>query len=253
MNVYRPRHAATDSLSLLLLSDLHVEASTTDVASIRADLARADELDARILIAGDIFDGIFPGDKRWTPTTLAPSLRHTDDIFGAVVDYAVSVLWPFADRIDLLAPGNHDDKIKRQRHVDLIAALAQRLNVEASLGNYAGVVQYGVGRRTVNVGYWHGAGGGASREAAVRQCGKLLANVEGLDVAWTGHRHQRFAFPTRRVTLRRGKSAERRVWLAMSGSYGRWEGYALDAMHAPGDRGGVVMTFRGNGESEVTL
>lgn len=234
--------------SLHLISDCHVEAASTDLDALRRDLQDADARGSRILLGGDIFDAIYPGDKRWTPTTLRRELRDTDDIVGEVLAFAESIFQPYAHLIDLISPGNHEARLRDKINADMTRQLAQRLGV--TYGPYAGVVEYKLAqRKTLRVGYWHGSGGGTSIQAAVRQSQRILDVAEVLDVAWTGHRHQRFAMPVGRF----GDRGFRKTWLVMSGAYSRWEGYATEKLCPAGDVGGVLVRVGSDGVEGVEL
>lgn len=212
-----------------LISDCHYESASTDLDALRRDLERP----GRILLGGDIFDAIYPGDKRWTPTTLRREFRDTDDIVGAVLESAAEFFAPYADRVDMVAPGNHEARLRDKINADLVLELARRLRVNTA--PYAGLIQY----PGLRIGYWHGSGGGTSPEAALRQSRRLMDVAERLDVAWTGHRHQRFAMPLRRFN---GDKLQR-TWLVMSGAYSRWDGYATEKLCPPGDVGGVRLVM----------
>lgn len=232
-------------LKLALLSDLHIGAAACDDRRIRDDLTRASSYGCRVLIAGDVFDAIFHGDKRFSPSVIHPKLRGRDDVGNAALDLATGLLEPFASMIEVVGDGNHETKFTQRTGIDLVGELCRRLNIQR--GGYGGVVTFRVGKHDFNVGYWHGAGGGSSIQAAAKQSARLLDVVEGLDVAWTGHRHQRFVHATTRFVLRRGRVTERRVLLAMSGAYTRWEGYAAERMLSPGDAGAVFLVAQDDG------
>lgn len=243
-----------DPLSLSLLSDLHVGSTYTDYAAIRRDVDAAIVNDRIVCIAGDVFDAILPSDKkRFSVENLHPRVR-VDDVLGASIAWAEELLAPVADRIAFISRGNHDTAVTKHHAIDPVAELCRRLSVYVA--PYAGIAQFRVGSVTLNLGYWHGAGGGSSRQSAVKQSARLLDVFDGLDAAWTGHRHQRYAAPVPRFTATRNGVKERKVWLVMSGAYLRGSPYSTEALHPPGDVGGVVLTARQHGKklnTEVTL
>ena len=67
MVVVQPPHrtfAPGTESPYLLMSDLHLGSACCDVGAIQSDLRRAKDLDARVLINGDVFDAILPGDRK---------------------------------------------------------------------------------------------------------------------------------------------------------------------------------------------
>lgn len=228
-------------LSLHLFSDTHIGSAYTDYARIAADVDRVKrDSRSRLAIAGDVFDAILPSDdKRFRIETLHPRVRG-DNTLNRAIDWAAELFSPVAGRIIFIAPGNHDEKTKRHGF-DAVAMLCQRLNV-ASPAAYAGVLTVKLPyKQRLNVGWWHGYGGGSSRQAAVKQSGRLFDVFEGLDVAWTGHRHQRYAAPTVRYAVGKRGIHERRAWLVMSGAYMRNARYAIEQLHPIGDIGSVML------------
>lgn len=227
-------------LTLHLFSDAHIGSAHTDYARLAADIDRVkrDPL-ACLAIAGDVFDAIIPSDdKRFRIETLHPRVRG-DDTLNRAIDWAAELFTPVADKILFIAPGNHDEKTKRHG-LNVIGTLTQRLNVREA--SYAGVLTVKLPhKQRLNIGWWHGYGGGGSRQAAVKQSGRLLDVFEGLDVAWTGHRHQRYAAPTVRYAVGKRGVRERRTWLVMSGAYLRGAKYAIEQLHSIGDIGSVVL------------
>lgn len=227
-------------LSLHLMSDAHIGSAYTDYARLADDIDRVKrDPFACLAIAGDVFDAILPSDdKRFRIETLHPRVRG-DDTLNRAIDWAVELYAPVADKLLFIAPGNHDEKTKRYG-VDMVSMLCQRLNVKPA--PYAGILTVKLPhKQRLNIGWWHGYGGGASRQAAVKQSSRLLDVLEGLDVAWTGHRHQRYAAPTVRYAVGKRGVRERRTWLVMSGAYMRGAKYALEQLHSIGDIGSVVL------------
>lgn len=245
-------HACDGRVALHLLSDLHVGSAATRHDRIRRDVARAaSDPSARLAIAGDVFDAILPGDeKRFDIDNLHPRVRK-GDVMGEAIRWAAELLAPAAGQIIFVAPGNHDTKAAKRTSLDPVAMLCDALGVPK--GEYAGLLRVNLSKRhTLNVGWWHGHGGGSSRQSAVKQSARLLDTIDGLDVCWTGHRHQRYAAPVVRYSPTVKGLKERRVWLVMSGAYMRDAAYSVEALHPPGDLGGVVLRAEVQGGEVVT-
>src|SRR5215510_5208427 len=90
-----------------ICSDLHIESPECMLSKFQEDADVARKVNARILVNGDVFDSIWPGDKRFTLSCIRKELRQSDDIFHAICDYGVKVLEPYAPWIDFIGHGNH--------------------------------------------------------------------------------------------------------------------------------------------------
>src|SRR5262245_59493780 len=154
---------------LTLLSDLHLGAAATDYARIKADLDTAQSHGDRILINGDMYDAIFPGDRRYTPSVVDPRLRGRDDPVNALLALGEDLLKPYSGQIDLFGCGNHEVTYQKVSGLDLIAETVRRLGKwttnRIEHGGYTGMLPYVVrtpGRRArpFMIFYHHGAGSG---------------------------------------------------------------------------------------------
>lgn len=126
-----------------LMSDLHLGSAFADVKRMKADLEMAKKAGATILINGDVFDAINPKDKRFAPSCIAKSLQGMDDLGGGMVDLAVSVLEPYADCIDVIGIGNHEEAWVRRSAEDLVKRLIDRLNGTLKEQGHEGRIAHG--------------------------------------------------------------------------------------------------------------
>lgn len=193
--------AVNERLGITLMSDLHVDSAITNLSWIDRELREARDNGDRILIAGDVFDGILPSDKkRYSPQAMRDSLRGRDDILNAAVDLAVSVLGPYADQIDMISCGNHEASIVKHHSVDPIILLLDGLSGKCSnghkisYGGYTGFVEYtvplnGSSRRLV-IYYHHGSGGSSPVTKGFLDFSRKGVFVDS-DVVWSGHLHTR--------------------------------------------------------------
>jgi hypothetical protein len=202
-----PLFPIDNRVEFALLSDLHIGGQNTDHDLISRELAQAQADGARILLNGDLFDLILPGDRqRYAPSALHPRLRGPSDIINKVVDWGLELLGPVAEHLDLVGVGNHDHAGVKFASVDPVLLLVDRLNdlLEAkdsphriAYGGYAGMACYRLGIDLFNssadrftIFYHHGWGKGSSLRASAGQYGDL-GFVEGCDVYWLGHLHSR--------------------------------------------------------------
>ena len=128
VHLYRRECEDGEPFRRFLMSDLHLGSAFADVKRLKADLEMARRANARILINGDVFDAINPKDKRFAPSCIARPLRGLDDLGGGMVDLAVDLLSPYADLIDIIGIGNHEEAWVRRSAEDLVKRLIDRLN-----------------------------------------------------------------------------------------------------------------------------
>jgi hypothetical protein len=194
-----------ESFPYLLMSDLHFGAAWCDRALIRSDLQWARKHNARIRIAGDVWDLILPKDrKRFVPSCLDPELRGKDNILNAALDLACRELGPYADLIEMIGCGNHETAITKHHGADMVALLIDRLSTpkhQIHHGGYTGaIVQHfrrkdGGGCRWV-VWYHHGKGGAAPVSKGMIDFNRFSTYVRDADVLWCGHKHHRWVEDT---------------------------------------------------------
>ncbi len=109
-------------------SDLHYGSPSCDTKRFNADLEDARRVNARCILNGDMFDAIGPNDKRFTPTTLIKALRGSDDLKRDTVISSVKIYEPYADMIDVIGIGNHEETWIKWGQFDPVADLIERLN-----------------------------------------------------------------------------------------------------------------------------
>jgi len=194
------------------MGDLHIGSSSTDEQQLREDLTECLELDARIILNGDIYDAILAKDhRRFMLSCLKKNLSSRDDLLNALIQYGVKFLEPYAEQIDVIGMGNHEYAVLKYHSVDLIRmtidGLNESLRVSGSKhrikhGGYCGFVQYvctikkcheksSGGTRNYTVLYHHGGGS----ESPVT---KGMIDISRKRVNWVydlfvfGHKHNLF-------------------------------------------------------------
>lgn len=271
--VYTPE----DTIGFALLSDLHIGSAMTDYKFLKRELEDASRNGDRILIAGDVVDGIVPADsKRYSPDALHPRIRGKKNILNKVVDWAEEILKPYAHLIDMIGVGNHDAAIEKKHSFDAVEEIVRRLRDEwhhPLYGGYTGLVQYdlvpaGKGKtHTVTLFYHHGSGNGGTLRAAAEAVGKKSGWMTA-DVYWEGHRHCRFSADEQVVYVENNKVKTKQVRYVMTGAYmrpynsqsqasfeqhGRMGNYVSDRAMQPHGLGGarLLASFEEKGKPPV--
>lgn len=227
--ICRPRPIDSYHQGFTLLSDLHLGAVNADVTLIKEELEEAFCLGDRILINGDVFDGILPSDKkRFDLQVLHPKIRGRSDVLNATIDWAVELLAPYAKNIDMIGCGNHDTLMKHHSF-DPVSLLIDQLNSKHGgqilYGGYTGFLPYQIRAnqkkkaRSFVMFYHHGTGHGAW--GSVNEFRKFLEALEGVDLLWLAHRHTRLNSHVQRIRCPDSgiKLQVREVRLVRTGGY----------------------------------
>lgn len=264
---------------LSLMSDLHIGSPHANIEAIERDLESAREKDARILINGDLFDGILPKDiKRYKPTSVHPRLRNTDEPLDEAVEWAVEILGPYADLIDGIGMGNHEAAVQKYHSTNLIgrtidalqkehvSSAAKRAGHRISYLHYTGFVDYRYQKiprgskrpsstRRLVIYYHHGSGGGAPVTKGMIDFQRRAAFVDS-DIIWISHKHNRIADAGAVVLfcpIHGGEPQVRQRLCVMSGAYleshhmgaaGDSRSYAADWGVAPQGLGGAEVSVK---------
>lgn len=136
---------------------------------------------------------------------------------------------PIANRIDLLIPGNHEDRIYRAVGDCPIEDVADAIG--APYARKVALVAYRVGDVDYTFYVRHGTGAGGVGARATRlqkQAQTLLA-----DVYISGHTHSQLVFPEEYFTYEDGEIKRKKRYFVSSGSFVRYEEYAAGASMVP--------------------
>jgi predicted phosphodiesterase len=195
----------TADVLLCLMSDLHIGGLHIDYALIEKELATAKKRGAKILINGDVFDAIMPGDrKRYRANNLHPRMFSAgDDMLGESIRWAYEILEPYKDDIIMIGDGNHDDSVARYHHIEPVKQLVVMLNGgtgKIQYGGYHGFIHiqmrpYAEASRVGHyiIHYHHGSGGAAPVTKGAITFSRAAMWIEGADAIWRGHTHHRQA------------------------------------------------------------
>lgn len=237
---------------ILFSADWQLGSINCDEDRIRKDIAEAKRRGADVFLVGDIFDGIFPNDRRFRLSGVPSFLRGTDDHAGAVIQRAYELLQPVARSVRLVGMGNHEEHVLERHSVDLARGLAERLP-GAVPGEYTGYYTYrATGVQPFVIHYDHGAGGDNQSRGLINATRKAMHH--DFDLYVTGHLHNRWCCDD--VKIEKGKVRSRKM--IMVGSYlnplnTKECGSSYDERWglAPKPQGGVFVTLRREGNKLI--
>jgi len=221
---------AGDKFRLWLMSDLHLGSSATNEQRIKQELDEAVEDGARILINGDVIDGILPKDPRFRPSVLVEELLGRDDIINYTVEYLVNFFEPYVKNIDEMSDGNHELSIVSHNSCDILGMVVKLLNMKHGTdikhGSYIGFVTYlFTWKSTTTVTAYrgfrsHGRANSAPVTKGLIEFNRLAEGVEGVDFIWVGHSHDVTMHPISRIFPdRNGNPRYREQWNIRTGGY----------------------------------
>ena len=216
MTVIEHVHRGSE-LTLCLMSDLHIGGLHIDYDLIKKELDDAKKRKAIILINGDVFDAILPGDrKRYRANNLHPRMYEAgDDMIGESLRWAYELLEPYKENIVMIGDGNHDDSVARYHHIEPVKHLVVMLNGNdgrIQYGGYHGFIhikldvssqadKFRAGHYVIH--YHHGAGGAAPVTKGAITFSRANMWIEGVDAIWRGHTHHRQAGRDNKVIFNR--------------------------------------------------
>ena len=188
-----------DVFGLALFSDLHLGANDIEEDKLKKDLEQACNENRRILINGDVVEAILSTDKkRFTPSK---SLSSRDDELNEITEYAVGFLKPYADYIDLIGTGNHEQSTIRYNSFDIVGAICVLINRERSMNlepihraGYQGYAQYRINDGNVKktsvftIYHHHGIGGSSPVSKGMIDFNRVIYSHDA-DLWWIGHKH----------------------------------------------------------------
>lgn len=191
----------SDWQNFLICSDVHFGESACDVKAFKADLKKARERNARIIIDGDLMGMILPKDqKRYSPSVTKNSILPFDAVINETISELAEILLPYADLIDMIGMGNHEVSIVKYHSIDVISMLIRELSrggkFTGSHGGITGFLRYQFDccghRKPFVIHYHHGAGGSAPMSKGM--IGMQRTKIQWLaDMYIAGHCHNRWS------------------------------------------------------------
>lgn len=212
------------------MSDLHIGTEDCDVLKLRKHIEQFKKMDALVMINGDLFDAILPTDERHELAVHVPLVSRNDRV-NQIVEEAAAILEPIAKNIIFIGVGNHEEKVTRRYHVDLLKFLVYELRrrVETSLvlTSYHGLVQFHVPelkakKRRSNFDLYYHHGWGGSPKSGTKMTLNELRMRAIADVYWIGHKHQTSVHTEERIIPPpngAGRPEIRVEYLVSTGSY----------------------------------
>lgn len=145
---------------------------------------------------GDNIDAIDIKDKRFDIKSVDKDfIKYLDDIAGAQMEYMVDLLEPIKEKILVMLPGNHEDKLRTRYSIDVMKQLKDDLGV--SIGSDETYLRLKFNRNQFHVTpvtFWlhHGWFAGRKMGGKINQLTDV-SNSREADVYIAGHSHDLWA------------------------------------------------------------
>lgn len=178
---------------------------------------------------GDLIEGINPSDKRWDIYQIHKNYHSSSSIVTEQCADVVSILKPIVHKCLGFIPGNHEEKVRTQYHIDAHNQICAMLGgvplakkqdeTERFIPNYlnhslSAFVELSfvrhTDRRHVVIYYIHGYGTGTT-EGGITNRLKRISSGMNADIYLMGHCHKKLAFDTHIIYPLSGKNLVNRV------------------------------------------
>jgi hypothetical protein len=141
----------------------------------------------RIILMGDLLECA-------TKTSVGRSVYDENYPTQRQFEIAVETFKPFADLIDLVIEGNHEERIIRDTSFEIVEEFCHRIGRPDAYGKFEGIVNYRLSSGlTYSVYAHHGATGGTTESSVInallKQRERALAHIYLM-----GHTHKLFKF-----------------------------------------------------------
>jgi len=181
-----------------VFSDLHIGSKEFDGESLKRDLEKCKDNNAKVIINGDTMDLILMQDlKRASASRIKPNEGQVNQF----IEEAVDVLLPYVAQLCIIGQGNHESSLIKHHGIDVLAWLIEILNREKKngkiqQGHYQNFVRinfldtknnYKLGAR-YTIYMSHGSGQNASVTKGMIDFNRIAVANEA-DLYLIGHKH----------------------------------------------------------------
>jgi len=246
---------------VMLVSDQHHDSPYCNRKLEKAHLDKAIQRDALIFMGGDTFDAMQgKHDPRANYDHLEPFLKK-DNYFDAIVEYNAAFYKPYAKNIVMVGNGNHESAVLQHHNISLVDRLVADLNREGGtihVGGYGGwcrfMLKVSTRNMSINMKYFHGAGGEAPVTKGVIQTARQAAYLPDADIVWNGHNHNEYVLAVPRERLSgKGKLYKDVCWFIRTPGYNDEygdgsQGWAIEKGLSPKSMGCVWLKFYFDGD-----
>lgn len=222
-------------VNLLIFSDIHFgqKAFNEELFNKHLDLVR--ELDAYIILAGDLFEIAIPSHIE---SSVFDVDYQTDDQWLTALNY----FGEFKDRIIFSLSGNHDLRVWKKTGFDLAREFAR--NMGCFYNRHGGLISLNVKNKRNSQNYllgaWHGFSSGVN---PFMELEKRANTYDNADILALGNNHALCAKTIVKKRLVNGRDERVYMHLVRTGSYMTEPDYGRQALYPPTLDGSPIITL----------
>jgi hypothetical protein len=176
------------SVYLLPVGDIHLGNKYYQEKYLEDALRFADKHRnrTRILLMGDLFE---------TATKTSVGRGVYDEAYPTQKQYekGVEIFKPYADIIDLVIIGNHEDRVIKDTSFEIVEEFSHRLGCLDVYAKFDAIVNYSLGIQYYSAYCWHGSSGGIT-EAAITNAMLKMRDQTICHLYCMAHTHKLFSF-----------------------------------------------------------
>ena len=243
-----------NSFKLFMCSDVHFDNPKCNRELFFKHLDKAVKMGAYIAINGDFFcmmQGKY--DRRSNKNAILPQ-HNKDDYFDQVINEAVDLMSPYANRILIMSQGNHETAVSAKAEMNMLKIFIERLNQKngsnVQRGEYMGYYTISLGnanggKKVTKIAYSHGHWGGAVSKGT-QSVGRYSSMFPQADIVTSGHVHELWvvAEPRYELNTYKQKVEVTNQWHVKTGTYKEefegGKGWAVEKIAKPKALGGVM-------------
>lgn len=178
-----------NSMYLLPIGDIHLGNKFHNPRYLQDALRFADKnrRRTRIILMGDMMEVA-------TKTSVGRSVYDESYPTQKQFEVMVETFKPYADIIDLVVEGNHEERIIRDTSFEIVQEFCHRIGRFDAYGQFSGIVNYRMDTgMTYSVYAWHGATGGITESSVINAMLKMRESALA-HIYLMGHTHKLMKF-----------------------------------------------------------
>lgn len=220
---------------VFVFSDVHIGQESHNRELFEKHLQLAEDLDAYIVLAGDILEFAVP---THIPEAMFEQSLQTNEQVNAALDY----LMPYRDKILFMVNGNHELRSWKKTGIDISQFIARDLGT--FYNSFGGYLRLSVGDEEYTMATFHGYSGGQVNIWGELE--RMWGVYNDAEIVTGGHIHHLAykAIPKRRINAQ-GSLERKYVHFVRTGSYVTDAGYGMRAMYSPTLDGSPIITLSG--------
>lgn len=229
---------------LFVASDIHWDNPKCDHSLLKQHLDEAVSLGARIILPGDTFCLMQGKNDRRGHKSAIRKHHVEDNYFDVVAEDAVEFFAPYAEHIDIIGIGNHENSILKHHEFDFLQGFVAKMNLHLeregsdhriAAGGYTGwyTLQFGMGMSSSDIKkgnttgsiswtmhYDHGSDSNSRVTYGVIEKNRKMVMLDGIDCIVQGHNHNSYGVDVIRLELDdRFRPRRKSVLLVRCGTY----------------------------------